>query len=244
MLKYKKGGAYVKKKDEVPHGYRHENKFLISVDEGIEIASKLKGVMKLDPNADKQGKYTISSVYFDNYENKALKASECGVPRREKFRIRAYNGSDGYIKLEKKEKIRDLCRKRSVRITRDVYDNILYGDGKSLLTLNSDVANELYCAIKAEGFRPVTVVEYERRVFIYPVSDVRITIDTNIKGSSVGVDMFRDSDTFVPTLSPVTAVLEIKYNEFLPDFIRSVIPHTQITKQTSVCKYVFGRTYK
>lgn len=234
----------MKKKDKIPHGYRHENKFLISVDEGIEIASKLKGVMKLDPNADKQGKYTISSVYFDNYENKALKASECGVPRREKFRIRAYNGSDGYIKLEKKEKIRDLCRKRSVRITRDVYDNIIYGDGKSLLTLNSDVANELYCAIKAEGFRPVTVVEYERRVFIYPVSDVRITIDTNIKGSSVGVDMFRDSDTFVPTLSPVTAVLEIKYNEFLPDFIRSVIPHTQITKQTSVCKYVFGRTYK
>lgn len=234
----------MKKKTKTPSGYRHENKFLISVAEAIEIASKLKGVMKYDPNADRQGKYTISSVYFDNHENRALKASETGVPRREKFRIRAYDHSDAYIKLEKKEKIRNLCRKTSVRINRKIYDNVLYGDARLLLTLNSEVANELYCAIKANGFRPVTAVEYERRVFVHPISQTRITFDTNVKGSIAGVDIFRDQASFMPTLSPVTAILEIKYDEFLPEFISRVIPHTQISKQTSVCKYVYGRTYK
>ncbi len=234
----------MKKKDNTPKGYRHENKFFVSIAEAVEIASKLQGVMKYDPHADGLGKYKISSVYFDNYENRALKASEMGVPRREKFRIRAYNRSDGYIKLEKKEKIRNLCRKTSVRISREVYDNVLYGDAKLLLTLNSQVANELYCAIKADGFRPVTVVEYERRVFIHPISQTRITFDTNVKGSSIGVDIFKDGASFVPTLSPAAAILEIKYDEFLPEFISRVIPHTEISRQTAICKYVYGRSYK
>ena len=100
----------MKKTDNTPNGYRHENKFFVSIAEALDIASKLQGVMKYDPHADRLGKYIISSVYFDNYENRALKASETGVPRREKFRIRAYNRNDDYIKLEKKEKIRNLCR--------------------------------------------------------------------------------------------------------------------------------------
>ncbi len=234
----------MKKNDNAPKGYRHENKFFVSISEAVDMASKLQGVMKYDPHADRLGKYIISSVYFDNYENRALKASETGVPRREKFRIRAYNRSDSYIKLEKKEKIRNLCRKTSVRISREIYDNVLYGDAKLLLTLNSQVANELYCAIKAYGFRPVTVVEYERRVFVHPISQTRITFDTNVKGSTKGVDIFKDWASFAPTLSPVTAILEIKYDEFLPEFISRIIPHTQISKQTAICKYVYGRSYK
>ncbi len=234
----------MKKTDNTPKGYRHENKFFVSIAEAVDIASKLQGVMKCDPHADRLGKYIISSVYFDNYENRALKASEMGVPRREKFRIRAYNRSDSYIKLEKKEKIRNLCRKTSVRINREIYDNILYGDARMLLTLNSQVANELYCAIKTQGFRPVTVVEYERRVFVHPISQTRITFDTNVKGSTIGVDIFTDWASFVPTVSPVSAILEIKYDEFLPEFISRIIPHTQVSRQTAICKYVYGRSYK
>ena len=234
----------MKKTDNTPKGYRHENKFFVSITEAVDMASKLQGVMKYDPNADRLGKYIISSVYFDNYENRALKSSEMGVPRREKFRIRAYNRSDSYIKLEKKEKIRNLCRKTSVRINREIYDNVLYGDARLLLTLNNNVANELYCAIKAQGFRPVTVVEYERRVFVHPISQTRITFDTNVKGSTKGVDIFRDWSSFAPTVSPAAAILEIKYDEFLPEFISRILPHTEVSKQTAICKYVYGRSYK
>lgn len=225
------------------NGFRHEHKYYIRIDEALQIASNLNGLMKRDPHSDPMGKYLISSVYFDNYENRALKSSEFGVPRRHKFRIRAYNHDDGYIKLEKKEKVRDLCRKTSVRINREIYDDILYGDGRSLLTLENPLADEFYVALKSERYVPKTVVEYERRVFIHPISDTRVTIDVNIKGSTHGKDMFCDAVSFAYTVPQYKAVLEVKYNDFLPDFIARVLPHFGATPQTSICKYTYGRTY-
>lgn len=225
-------------------GFRHEHKYYIALEQALQISSRLNGIMKRDPHSDETGKYIISSVYFDNYENRALKASEFGVARRHKFRIRAYNGSDSYIKLEKKEKVRDLCKKTSVRINRQIYDDIMYGDGRLLLTLDHPVADEFYTALRSELYKPKTIVEYTRRVFVHPISDTRITIDTGIKGSTSGCDIFCDRCSLAYTVSPARAVLEVKYNDFLPEFIASVLPHFGATVQTSICKYVFGRTFK
>lgn len=225
-------------------GFRHEHKYYIPLHQALDIASHLNGIMRRDPHSDETGKYLISSVYFDNYENRALKASEFGVARRHKFRIRAYNRSDSFISLEKKEKVRDLCKKTSVRIDRGIYDNIMYGDGSLLRTLNDPVADEFYVALRSQLYRPKTIVEYTRRVFVHPISDTRVTIDTGIKGSSAGCDLFCDSGSLVYTVSPARAVLEVKYNDFLPEFIASVLPHFGATIQTSICKYVFGRTFK
>ena len=36
------------------------------------LRNKLKHVMEVDPHATNDGKYLIRSVYFDNFENKAL----------------------------------------------------------------------------------------------------------------------------------------------------------------------------
>ena len=52
------------KNDNTPNGYRHENKFFVSIAEAVEIASKLQGVMKYDPHADSLGKYKTTSVYL------------------------------------------------------------------------------------------------------------------------------------------------------------------------------------
>ena len=95
-----------------------------------------------DPHSDENGKYTISSVYFDNMSNISLKASLLGVPKRKKFRIRAYNHDDSFICIEKKEKRGNLSRKTTCRISREIYNGILYGNYAPLLQLNNPLAKE------------------------------------------------------------------------------------------------------
>ena len=46
-----------------------------------------------------------SYKYFDNVYDKAIREKIDGVNKREKFRIRYYDGDTSYIQLEKKSKI-------------------------------------------------------------------------------------------------------------------------------------------
>ncbi len=223
--------------------YRHEYKYIISLEQAYSLAERLSHIMKFDRNASPNGTYLISSVYLDSPDNSALADSENGRQKRKKFRIRSYNHDDSYINLEIKEKNRFLCTKRSVRINRDVYDKILYGDISVLKKLENEVADEFYYMMRYEGYRPKTVVEYDRRAFTYGVSNVRITIDRNIKGSGNGFDMFTDTASLVSVVSPLTPVLEVKYDRFLPRHIAALLPEEVIPRQ-SVSKYVHARTYK
>ena len=71
--------------------FRHEVKHEINLSDMMIIRSMLKAVAYPDPHTI-DGKYVIRSMYFDNLEDKALREKINGVSRREKFRIRYYNG--------------------------------------------------------------------------------------------------------------------------------------------------------
>ena len=83
--------------------YRHEWKHEINFADLISIRQRLQAVARTDPHA-KDGKYFIRSLYFDNLYDKALREKIDGVNRREKFRIRYYNGDINLIHLEKKSR--------------------------------------------------------------------------------------------------------------------------------------------
>ncbi len=222
--------------------YRHEQKYYITLTQATELTDRLSKVLPFDKYSMPGGKYLISSVYFDTPENKALEGTAAGLLKRKKYRIRAYNHSDSFISLEKKTKRGPLGKKESVRIDRQIYDDIMYKRGESLLKIDSPLAHEFYHMINVEGYRPKTVVEYTRRAFVSNISNVRITLDMNIKGSGAGVDMFLDSGSLVYTVPPCWVVLEVKYDHFLPDFIRNLLPDASVM-QSSCSKYVYGRTY-
>ena len=54
------------------------------------LETRLPLVLKHDVHA-MDGRYTIRSLYFDDYHNKALTEKLDGTDPREKFRIRIYN---------------------------------------------------------------------------------------------------------------------------------------------------------
>jgi len=90
--------------------------------------------------------------------------------------------------------------------------------------------------------RPVVIVEYERIPYIYKNGNVRITLDTNISSSSA-VEAFLDKTIpGRPVLPLGQQLLEVKYDEYLPDFIyRNLQLHS--LRQTAFSKYYICRKY-
>ena len=97
--------------------YRHEWKHEIAWSDLFAIRQRLRAVAQTDPHAV-DGKYLIRSLYFDNFNDKALREKVDGVNRREKFRIRYYNlDPSTVIHLEKKSKLNGLGTKYSAPLT-------------------------------------------------------------------------------------------------------------------------------
>ena len=80
---------------------RHEWKHEINVSDMIAIRQRLRAVAKPDAHAV-DGKYLIRSLYFDDISDMALREKLDGVNRREKFRIRYYNGDTSSSTWRKK----------------------------------------------------------------------------------------------------------------------------------------------
>ena len=97
--------------------YRHEWKHEITAFDVLCLRRRLSAVMQPDPHAS-NGRYLVRSLYFDDLRDQALQDKLNGVSRREKFRLRCYNGDDSYLVLEKKSKLGGLCAKEQARLTR------------------------------------------------------------------------------------------------------------------------------
>ena len=80
--------------------YRHEWKIALGPGDLFVLRQRLRAVMQPDAHAV-DGRYRIRSLYFDTPEDRALREKLDGVSRREKFRIRYYNGDVSCIHLEK-----------------------------------------------------------------------------------------------------------------------------------------------
>lgn len=195
--------------------FRKELKYRITDNDFYIINHNLKGLIKKDSNC-KGDFYTISSIYFDNYNKTSYKQVQNGISERWKYRIRFYNYDDSYINLEKKHKINGLTNKTSVRITREMLDNILSGNVK-IDKSNKPLLNEFILKMKTELLKPIICIEYDRIPYVYKLGTVRITLDYNIRYTNRYNDLF-DSEKHVHYLKD--KILEVKYNELIPDFIR------------------------
>ena len=222
---------------ELTGSYRHELKYQISPADHHALRQRLRTVMKCDPHTGADGFYTIRSVYFDNYKDKALREKVNGVQKREKFRIRYYNDDFSFITLEKKIKHNDLCMKIDAPLTVEEYRRILREPGPWMLEHPDGLVRELYCKMKTQQLRPRVLVSYVREPYIYDAGNVRVTFDSNIRTSLFRRDL---ADGAVPDISaadsPGAAILEVKFDAFLPEIIRSLL-QTGTLRQQAFSKY-------
>ena len=172
--------------------FRHEWKHELNYADMLILRSRLDAVMERDKHA-KNGRYEIRSLYFDNLYDKALREKVDGVNKREKFRIRYYNGDKSFISLEKKSKINGLTSKEQARLTAEEAQKIVDGDLDWMMDSGRELVQELYAKMRYEGLAPKTIVDYTRDPFIFAPGNVRVTLDYNIRSGLSNTD-FLDWD--------------------------------------------------
>lgn len=205
------------------------------------LRTRLRHVMKVDPHATNNGKYLIRSVYFDNLDNKILNQKKEGFYERDKFRVRLYDYNTNYMNLEKKSKRNNLTYKQKCCITAQEYEQIRSGDISWMENDSRSLIQDLFVQMNLFQLRPVTVVDYEREVFIYEPGNVRVTFDGSIKTSFRNNDVL-NSDLAMVETNPEIVILEVKYDEFLPDIIKYLLQLGDRRKGT-YSKYQISRMF-
>ncbi|ODM26192.1 molecular chaperone [Clostridium sp. Bc-iso-3] len=222
--------------------FRHEIKHYINAGDYLLLQKKLRYVMKPDSHAGPDGTYLVRSLYFDTPADKALMEKIDGVDNREKFRIRLYDHDDSFIKFEKKMKVNSLTAKFSVNITKDQCKDILNGNIEWMKATDNPILLEIYHKMMHQQLKPRTIVDYTREAYIFNPGNVRVTIDKSIRTGLQSSDLFNKELPTVETLPGQLAVLEVKYDEFLPEVISDIIQIGNRQK-LSVSKYALCRMY-
>ncbi|AFA46926.1 polyphosphate polymerase domain-containing protein [Acetobacterium woodii] len=221
--------------------FRHEYKHYINYMDYLIMRSKLKAVMRLDANTNKDGGYYIRSLYFDNYKNIVLQDKINGINHREKFRIRCYNKDFKFINLEKKSKINGLCAKIKAPLSKAQTEAIIASKTAWMATSEEPLVVELYAKMKSGQLRPKTIVDYRREAYVYGPGNVRVTFDSDIRTGLLSTDLFNPN---LPTIKAgdQQILLEVKYDHFIPDVILSII-QLEGRRQTAFSKYASCRIY-
>lgn len=216
---------------------RHEIKFVIDKSTMYNIRDKLKEVLEIDRNIDG---YNVRSLYFDSINDIDYQEKQDGAISRKKIRMRIYNANSNDIKLEIKQKYDVHQLKESLMIDRKTALAIIDGRYDVLLNYDDEVAKKIYLIMRQNCYVPKNIIEYKRIAFLSK-NDTRITFDYDIKSIrySRGI-FFEENINYLDVTSSNEAVMEVKYNHFLENYINCIIQKYTSNKQ-SVSKYVMGR---
>ena len=220
--------------------FRHEWKHEICHSDLLALRARLGAVLERDRHAV-NGSYEIRSLYFDNLRDKALREKLDGVNGREKFRVRYYNGDLSQIFLEKKSKYSGLCRKEQARLNWEEVQVIARGDAFGLEGSEKPLVQELRFKMITQGLRPRTIVDYTRESFVYPPGNVRVTMDHHIR-TALGDTDFLEPDCVTVPAGDAPAILEVKWDQFLPSLIRDLVQVPR-THTSAFSKYAACRIY-
>ncbi|MDX1700705.1 MAG: polyphosphate polymerase domain-containing protein [Melioribacteraceae bacterium] len=219
---------------------RHELKYYLHTFDYTALRFKVANALSMDNHSVDTNGYGIRSLYFDGPHNHALYDKNNGTFQREKYRIRIYNGSDERIKLERKSKFGDYICKESVSLNRKQYDDILKGDYESIYQKENSLLIDFYSALAHRGFKPVVIVDYVREAYVYEPGNVRVTFDKRLSAGINSIDLFHQSLVLEEALIASQTVLEIKFDEFLPDQIRKLL-QPERHMRAAISKYVICR---
>ena len=221
--------------------YRHEIKYVISHAQIPLLRARIEPYMRLDPHAVPGGLYTIRSVYFDDYYNTCYYENENGTDPREKFRIRIYNHSSNRVGLECKRKERGKTLKKSCILTKSQAGMLINCD-EIAIDNQLPLLRKMLLQMNTKLLHPVTIVEYERIPYICQYGNVRVTFDMNISSSVCFDSFFNDRISKRPIMPPGMHLLEVKFDEYLPDYIYNAL-NLGTLQQTSYSKYYLCRRY-
>lgn len=222
--------------------FRHELKYYITENDYLTLRRKISTILKQDKHSIDQKGYLIRSLYFDNVHDHDLVHKNYGILRRKKFRVRIYNHSDKVIKLEKKSRQGEYILKTSADITREEYERLLDWDYEFLKEKGKEkpIYKEFYHYLNSDYMRPRVIVDYVREAYIGTIGNVRITFDKELSVVINSTDLFNQNNISQEVIQSPLMILEVKYDEFLPDYIRKLL-QLDAHNRSAISKYVLCR---
>ena len=136
-----------------------------------------------------------------------------------------------------------MTSKDQTRITRATYSKIISGRLNGISDSDDKLYNEFVKDVRLKQLKPSVIVEYKRIALTYPVSDVRVTFDSEIRSGMYNYNLFDKKLTTFSVLNPNKVILEVKFNEFLPEHI-SLILSTVPSFRQAVSKFALCRSIK
>lgn len=216
---------------------RHEVKFVLSTVAYEAIKQTFTEYMK----ADKHGKSTICSLYYDTPDFRLIRRSIEKPVYKEKLRVRSYGvaGPDSPVFVELKKKYQKIVYKRRIRLPeKDAMHYLNTGE----IQTRTQVTNEIdYFKNYYAPLAPAMLLTYDREAYYGKDNpDFRITFDTNV--------LWRDYDLSLnkgiygrPLLDTDTILMEVKTAEAIPLWLVKILSEQKVYK-TSFSKY--GTAYQ
>ncbi len=222
--------------------YRHELKYVVTSGEIALLKNRIHNLIIPDSHTGSDGRYRIRSLYFDDIYNSCYIENEIGTDPREKFRIRIYNGDPGRIQLELKQKEHGMTRKLSCPLTEEQCERLMAGRPLCGDSGYPPVLQKLNLLIRTRRMEPKVIVEYDRYPYVDRLGNTRVTMDCSIM-SSDDISCFLHKDIRRrPVMAVGEHILEVKYDEFLPDYIYRNLQLSNL-RQTPFSKYYLCRRY-
>lgn len=220
--------------------FRHELKYYINENDYLWLRSKIGLILSKDKHSVDEEGYLIRSLYFDNIHDQDLLEKNYGIFRRKKFRIRTYNHSDEVIRLEKKSRQGEYVQKTSALITKEEYEKLLDWDYAFLAAKQEQVFRDFYLFLNSEYMRPRVIVDYVREAYVSPLGNVRITFDKELSYAANTIDLFDADFSRIEVLDQPRTIMEVKFDEFLPDHIRQIL-QLDAHNRSAISKYMICR---
>ncbi len=221
---------------------RNELKYYLHPFECSSLRVRMGHLLQRDRHSVTADGYHIRSLYFDDFHDNALFEKNFGIMKRKKYRIRIYNKTDQSIKLERKSKYGEYISKESAFLSRREYEQIITGDAQFLLEHREPLLHQFYYGITVHGLRPKVIVDYTREAYTWPLGDVRVTFDKGLATVINSLNIFDIHAVPVCVFRKPMEIMEVKYTEFLPVFIREVLDFNCSIRK-AISKYVICREF-
>jgi hypothetical protein len=135
-----------------------------------------------------------------------------------------------------------MIQKKSCRITREQYEKMCRMEPIPITSDNPPLLNRMLLQQQTVLMQPKVIVQYLRRPYICDEGNVRVTFDMNISSSSSFDRFFMEDIQERPVLPKGRHLLEVKFDEYLPDYIYHAIQMTNMRLET-FSKYYLCRRY-
>lgn len=220
---------------------RRELKYPIGEVDYYKVNELFQKVLTPDYNNKEYG-YKIRSLYFDSLNNDDYFQKIDGEEVRKKIRLRIYDTKTNNVKLEIKRKINISQIKETITISKEDAIALINKDYSVLLKYENNTAKSAYNIMTLGQYRPVVLVDYNRRAYIHNENNIRVTLDSDIKSNEFDFDMFSDDVIMTPIVDYYNAVLEVKFDGELFCWISQALAGLDTTNR-SLSKYCSSRRF-